>query len=124
MDTSLNKLVEFYLNNEINLRPLSPLITAFHNESYAQNSVRIVSRDHSSPYVDYMNSSESNCCARHACFYRPSALGAQLNYRRRHSDVTHDVIMTSCAARSTHAATHIIDRGRQFFRLGVRAFKR
>ena len=35
MDTSLNKLVEFYLNNTINLCPLSPLITAFHTHKMA-----------------------------------------------------------------------------------------
>ena len=41
MDTSSNKNVEFYLNNTINLRLLSPLITAFHS-SYPQNGDRIV----------------------------------------------------------------------------------
>jgi len=38
MDISLNKLVEIYLNNTINLRLLSPLITAFHTHKMAMVS--------------------------------------------------------------------------------------
>ena len=26
----MDKLVEFYLNNTVNIRPISPLVTAFH----------------------------------------------------------------------------------------------
>ena len=35
MDTSLNKLVEFYLNNTTNVRPLSPLIMTLYTHKMA-----------------------------------------------------------------------------------------
>jgi len=49
MYTSLDKLVEFYLNNTTNLRPL---ISAHYVISYPQNGDRIVTIDTAtSPYV-------------------------------------------------------------------------
>jgi len=42
MDTSLNKLAEFYQNNTINLRPL---ISTHYGISYPQNGGRIVTTD-------------------------------------------------------------------------------
>jgi len=71
MDTSLNKLVEFYLNN---IKKFSPLISTHCGISYPQNGDRIVTIDSATSLHPvftqlYNTQLETEIVLQHACAY-------------------------------------------------------